>query len=74
MAAAGRTRLSDIKLQRCAFDMPLRSICILSIATVPIGVRLVVLVTIQIGIRPRVAAIYSGKTSKAGYRTDWHKA
>ena len=69
MAAVGRTKLSNIKLQCCAFDTPLRSIYMPSMATVQIGVRLVVLATVQIGIRlvvlatvqigirPRVAAI-----------------
>ena len=57
MAAAGRTRLSDMKLQHYAFDMPLRSICMPSMATVQIGVRPVVLATVQISIRPKVAAI-----------------
>ena len=57
MAAIGRIRLSNIKLQYCAFNMPLRSIYMPSIATVQISIRLVILATIQIGIRPKVAAI-----------------
>ena len=40
MAAAGRTRSSDVKLQRCAFDMPSRSIYMPSMAAIQIGVRL----------------------------------
>ena len=57
MAVTGRTRSSNIKLQRYVFDMLLRSIYMPSMATVQIGVKLVILATIQIGIKPKVAAI-----------------
>ena len=57
VAAAGRTRLSNIKLQYYAFNMPSRSIYMFSIATIQISIRLVVLATVQIGIRPKIAAI-----------------
>ena len=69
MAATEKTKSSNIKLQHCAFNTPLRSIYMPSMATVQINIRLVVLATvqisiklvvlatIQIGIRPKVAAI-----------------
>ena len=77
-------RSSDIKLQCYAFNTPLTSICMPSIANIQIsisvrpirlaliqiGVRLVVLATVQIGIRPKVAAVQNGMTSIASYRTD----
>ena len=63
MAAAGRTRSRDIKLQYCVFDTPLISIYISSIASIQIsiGVRLTRLALIQISI-----------TSTAGINTDWY--
>ena len=75
MAAVERTRLRDIKLQYCAFNTPLISIYMSSMASIQIGisVRLARLALIQIGmtsmasiqisVRPRVAAAGRIKSS-----------
>ena len=75
MAATGKTKLRDIKLQYYTFNTPLISIYISSIASIQISisVRLVQLVliqigiisiaNIQIGIRLRVAAVKRTKLS-----------
>ena len=57
MVTTERIKSKDIKLQRYAFNMLLRSMRMPNMATVQINVRPVVLATVQIGIRPRVAAI-----------------
>ena len=75
MAATGKTRSKDIKLQHYAFNTPLISIYISSIASIQIsiGVRPVRLAliqigmtsmaSIQIGIRLRVAAAKKTKSN-----------
>ena len=69
MAAAGRTRSRDIKLQHYAFNTPSISIYMSSMASIQIGIGvrparlasiqigITSIASIQIGIRPRVAAV-----------------